>query len=438
MSGGVAAAAFLAALGAGLLAPTPPWAGAALGAVALAAAAAMAWLAWRAARRNAAWGSARLDAERFRILVEQSPLAVAVIDRHGRYRYANRKFVQTFGYTLADVPTGRAWFARAYPDEEDRRRAIETWLGDLKESHPGESRPRVFTVTCKDGSQKVICFRPVTVAGGDQFVTYEDLTERRRLEDELHQAHKLEAIGQLAGGVAHEFNNLLTAIIGYCEVLLARLEPQAPCRQDIGQIREAGVRAAELTRQLLAFGRRQVLQPALLDANQVVADMERMLRRVIGEDIELATELWPRPCTVRADRSQLEQVVLNLALNARDAMPGGGRLGLHTAELEAPPLPARDELPDGPCVMLAVADTGVGMDARTRASAFEPFFSTKEPGRGTGLGLSTVYGIVKQSGGHIALDSEPGRGSVFRVYLPRAEQPVVGEGSAVPRRSRPA
>jgi PAS domain S-box-containing protein len=265
----------------------------------------------------------------------------------------------------------------------------------------------------------------------------ENVAEQRSLRDQLQQAQKMEAVGQLAGGIAHDFNNLLTAIISGAELALSGLDSRDPLREDLDQILKAGHRAAGLTRQLLAFSRRQVLKPAILDLNEVVADMERMLRRLIGENIHLETRLAGDLWLIRADQSQIEQVILNLAVNSRDAMSGGGMLTLETAnvDLDAAFASRHVSVRPGPHVMLAVADTGEGMDAETRARVFEPFFTTKEPGKGTGLGLSTVYGIVKQSGGSIWVESAVGNGTRVTVYLPRAEgelRPVPSVAAAPP------
>jgi signal transduction histidine kinase len=253
--------------------------------------------------------------------------------------------------------------------------------------------------------------------------------ERDRLEEQLRQAQKMEAIGRLAGGVAHDFNNLLTAINGYSEVLLAELPPDGPLRPYVEEIVKAGERATRLTQQLLVFSRNQPVAPEVLDLNAVIADAVELLRRVIGEHVVLLTRLDPALGRVRADPGQLHQVLMNLAVNARDAMPEGGRLTIETTsvDLDAPAPRTFGDVPPGAYVMLAVSDTGHGMDAATRAHLFEPFFTTKAPGKGTGLGLSTVYGIVQQSGGHIWVYSEPGRGTVFKIYLPR-----VAEVSAPP------
>ena len=250
-----------------------------------------------------------------------------------------------------------------------------------------------------------------------------DITARRhaeQVEERFRQSQKMEAVGQLAGGIAHDFNNLLGVILGYCELLEERTSPDDSKRRMVEQIHEAGTRAAALTWQLLAFSRRQVLRPRVLDLNRLVSGMETLLRRLIGEQIEIATSLLPDLGHVKADPSQMEQILMNLAVNARDAMSGGGILTIETANVELDASYARQhpEVHPGAYVMLAMRDTGVGMNSETQARIFEPFFTTKEPGKGTGLGLSTVYGIVKQSAGYVYAFSEPSRGTTFKVYLP--------------------
>ncbi len=253
----------------------------------------------------------------------------------------------------------------------------------------------------------------------------EEIAERKHLEHQLRQAAKLEAIGRLAGGIAHDFNNLLTVILGYSQLLLDRLPPDDPQRINLTEIKKAGGRARWLTHQLLAFSRRQVLKPKVLVLNTVVAGLEPMLRRLIGEDIDLIIVLEPRLGAIRADPGQLEQILLNLAVNSRDAMPQGGRLVVETTQVEYSPSYRRGAVAmPGRYVVLSVSDTGIGMDAETEAHIFEPFFTTKEQGKGTGLGLATVYGIIKQSGGYIFVDSTLGQGTRFHIYLPLIEEPL--------------
>jgi signal transduction histidine kinase/CheY-like chemotaxis protein len=275
---------------------------------------------------------------------------------------------------------------------------------------------------------------------GDEVVegTVVDITERHNLEEQLRQSQKMEAVGRLAGGVAHDFNNLLTVISGYSQLLEERVTDPGMAGE-LKQIREAAERAAVLTRQLLAFSRRQVLQPQAISLNATLGNVEKLLRRLIGEDVELTTryagDLW----TVKADPGQIEQVAMNLAVNARDAMPEGGKLTFQTENCGAGAEELREHptMPVGDYVRLTVSDTGLGMDAATKAQIFEPFFTTKRLGEGTGLGLSTVYGIVKQSGGYVWVESEPGQGTSFAIYLPRTEAGPETAAAPSARAARP-
>ncbi|MGH7403768.1 MAG: ATP-binding protein, partial [Candidatus Rokuibacteriota bacterium] len=323
--------------------------------------------------------------------------------------------------------------AELYADAGDRARVLAALeRGDTVQDLEVQGRRRDGTLIWVS-----LNVRPVKGTGG-RLLHYEwslaDITERRHLESQLRQAQKMEAVGQLAGGVAHDFNNLLTVIGGRCYLMLGKLGPDDALRREVELVRSTAERAARLTHQLLAFSRKQVLEPRVLDLNETVTGIEPLLRRLIGEHIEISVTRGAGLGRVKADAGQLEQVILNLAVNARDAMPRGGRLILETANvtLDEPATRRTPDLTAGRYVVLSVTDSGHGMDAATRGQIFEPFFTTKEVGRGTGLGLATVYGILKQSGGFIDVESEPGRGASFKVYLPRVEETVAVGGPARP------
>ncbi|HEX2219815.1 MAG TPA: PAS domain S-box protein [Gemmatimonadales bacterium] len=340
----------------------------------------------------------------------------------GRWRKVTPRLCELLGYTEADL-LARTVADVVHPADletahAERRRLI------AGEAHSSDATLRLLR---RDGVVVWVYANTSVVQDASgaplYFLVYlRDVTERKILEEQLRQAQKMEAVGQLAGGVAHDFNNLLTAIIGNAELLLREIAPEDSRRLDVLEINRAAHRAAGLTRQLLAFSRKQVLQPRIVDLNIVVSDLTAMLRRIIGEHVELRLQLQPGLGRVLADPGQLEQVITNLAVNARDAMPSGGMLTIRTADVEAADVPSRGPEPTpilGPLVELSVSDDGVGMDERTQARLFEPFFTTKELGRGTGLGLATVYGIVRQSGGYIRVSSRLHHGSTFTVYLPR-------------------
>jgi PAS domain S-box-containing protein len=368
--------------------------------------------------------------ENFRLLVEQAPVPIATVDENGAVLYLNRGFVSTFGYSLQDLPDISTWFARAYPDPALRDAARLHWNeAVLQTRSTGLSAHRESQIACRDGSPRQVDIRSAQI--GDHFVVlFNDISERKRaeqeharLEQQLQQSQKMEAVGRLAGGIAHDFNNLLTVINGYGDLLLARASTENPFRSSLRQIREAGERAAELTRQLLAFSRKQVSKPVVLDLNQIVRDSTQMFGRIIGEDIELVCHLDPGLSPVLADSAQISQVLMNLVVNARDAMPLGGDLVIETRNLVS------DGTADGPSaclspggwVLLTVRDCGTGMSPEVQQHIFEPFFTTKETGKGTGLGLAMVFGIVQQSSGHVWAESRTGAGTTLCVALPRTE-----------------
>ena len=491
-----------------------------------------------------------------------------MIDHDNTFKYLNPKFRELFGYDLKDIPDGKTWFSKAYPDPTYRQGVISTWVADLKNYEPGEKIHRTFTVASKDGTERVINFIPVLLETGEILMVCEDVTERKRMDDALlnaaqqwrttfdsitdmvslldleggilrcnkamanyigkpfneiikhswwemvlgtkaliedcpflrskktlqretitlplndrwfnisidpildetgsligavniisditerkraekemaalqeqfRQSQKMEAIGQLAGGVAHDFNNLLTVIRGYSQLSLGELPKGTPLWENIEEIRRAADRAADLTRQLLAFSRRQILEFKTVNLNNLIQAMEKMLRRMIGEDIELIIHGAENLGSIKTDPGQMEQILMNIVVNARDAMPSGGKLILETDNVHLDEEYARSypSVKPGYYVKLSISDTGCGMTPEIRERVFEPFFTTKEKGKGTGLGLSTVYGIVKQSDGNVWVHSEPGKGTTFAIYLPRMDGPAEmlikkGESDEVPR-----
>ncbi len=370
--------------------------------------------------------------ELFRLIGENAADMIAVVDTNGRRLYNSPAYQKVLGYSPEELRTTSS-FEQIHPD--DRPRVMEA---AEEARRTGLGRRVEYRILHKDGTWRTVESTASVVRNAkgeiEKFVVVNrDITERKQAEEalsqsekQLRQAQKMEAVGRLSGGIAHDFNNLLGVIIGYSESLEARLDQNEPLRKSAEEIKKAGQRAASLIRQLLAFSRQQVLEPKVLDLNAVVAEVEKMLRRVIGEDIELTTVLDPATARVKADQGQIEQVIMNLAVNARDAMPEGGKLTIETANAALDEGLARHSpyVRPGPYVLLAVSDTGIGMDAETQVHIFEPFFTTKELGKGTGLGLATVYGVVKQSGGYIWVYSEPGKGTTFKVYLPRVDEVV--------------
>lgn len=354
-------------------------------------------------------------------LSDASPMAVVMLDLKGGVAFWSKSAENIFGWESEEV------LGRLPPIVPKEKR--DEFLGNFNRILEGGN---ISGLECpglrKDGKfiDMSLSASPMKNRQGEIVLIMtlvQDISDKKCLEREFQQAQKMEAVGRLAGGVAHDFNNLLTAIAGYSTFLLKNLSPDDPNRPDVEEIKKAGERAAELTRQLLAFSRQQVLQLKILDCNRVVAGIEKMFRRLIGEDIQVISRLRPELGAVKADPGQMEQVLMNLVVNSRDAMPEGGTITIETSNESVDHARARAHpgLKPGSYVLVAVSDTGCGMDAQTQARLFEPFFTTKELGKGTGLGLATVYGIVSQSGGNIFVHSKPGGGTTFNIYLPRVD-----------------
>ena len=387
-----------------------------------------------------------LEAEKlFYLIGDSGSDLIAIVDIHGRRLYNSPSYEKILGYTQEDLQH-TSGLDQIHPD--DRSQVI---AAAEEAKRTGSGRRLEYRIRHRDGSWRI--FESTCSAVRDHrgeidklIIVNRDITAQReqaqeilrQKEEQLRQAQKMEAVGRLSGGVAHDFNNLLSVIIGYAEDLEQNLDDSSRLRKEAEEVRKAGERAASLTRQLLAFSRQQVLQPHVLDLNAVVGDLARMLRRLIGSDIEFAVQLDPLTNRIKADQGQIEQVVMNLVVNARDAMPEGGRLTVSTRNVElrafdAAEVPGADP---GQYVELIVTDTGTGMDGATLSHIFEPFFTTKQEGKGTGLGLATVAGIIKQCGGHIVATSELGKGSSFRMLLPSTAE-AVARVSANARPARP-
>jgi PAS domain S-box-containing protein len=383
--------------------------------------------------RKRAEEALRQSEERYRTILEDIEEGYFEVDLAGRATFINDSLCKMYGYPKEEF---LGMDSRRFADRENAKKAFEAFNRVDRTGEPGrlfdyeiirkdgtKRQVEVFPSLRKDSSGKPTGFRGIT----------RDVTERKRaekekaeLQDQLRQSQKMEAIGRLAGGVAHDFNNLLTVIKGYCQLSLAEMKESTPIRDAFEVINKATEKAADLTRQLLAFSRRQIMDVRVLDLNALLQNLDKMLRRIIGEDIELVTLLGEDLGRVKADPGQIEQVVMNLAVNAKDAMSKGGKLIIETANVDLDEAYAHAHVAATPgrYVMIAVSDTGAGMTPEVRDRVFEPFFTTKEKSRGTGLGLSTVYGIVKQSNGNIWVYSEPGKGTTFKIFLPRVDEPT--------------
>jgi PAS domain S-box-containing protein len=373
---------------------------------------------------------------KFRTIFERVATGIGLVDIRGRLIESNSALQGILGYSGEEL-RNRVFNEFTHPDDaaEDMN-LFKELLAGKRDYYQREKR-----FLRKDG-EVVWSLQNVSLVRGSEgqsqftICMVEDITEHKRLENHFLQSQKMETVGRLAGGIAHDFNNILTVIKGYSQLLLNELSEDHPLRDNVEEIRKSTERAENLTRQLLAFSRRQVMEMKVIDLNDLLKNLEKMLCRVIGEDIELTTLLAEDLGRVKFDPGQIEQVILNLAVNARDAMPSGGKLTLETADVELDEAYARSHISvvPGQYVLLSVSDTGGGMPPEVKDRIFEPFFTTKGKGKGTGLGLSTVYGIVKQSGGNIWVYSEPGKGTTFKIYLPRVEEEV----DALPRRDEPS
>jgi two-component system cell cycle sensor histidine kinase/response regulator CckA len=361
----------------------------------------------------------------FRSLVEEAPYGIYRVTEDGEFLRVNPALQKILGYESPDELLKTNLGLDVFRHPVDFRRLVELLgsVGEFKDVEVDWKRKDGIPITVRCSGRRL----NEGPDGTPYFEAFaEDVTDRRVLERQLRMAAKMEAVGRLSGGIAHDFNNLLGVIIGYSQVLRRRLGSDNPLYEHADEVEKAAQRAVSLTRQLLAFSRQQILTPVVLDLNRLVSDMEKMLPRLLGEDIAVSIKLDPELGSVKADQGQVEQVVMNLAVNARDAMPEGGRLVITTANVELDQAYARHHpgAKPGRCVMLAVTDSGIGMSSETLAHIFEPFFTTKEVGKGTGLGLATVYGVVKQSGGYLWVDSQLGKGASFQIFLPRIDEAV--------------
>jgi PAS domain S-box-containing protein len=385
-------------------------------------------IAYNITDRKEAEEALRESKEKFRVLVEESPLAVSLIGIDGAYEYINPKFVDIFGYELEDVPTGREWFRKAFPDLEYRNQAITSWLSDQEEFKEGESRPRLFNVTCKDGSEKIIHFRPVMMASGEQIVMYEDITEKKRLEDQLHLAQKMEGVGVLAGGVAHDLNNILCGIVSYPDLLLMQLPEDSPLRKPISTIQNSGTKAAAIVQDLLTLARRGINTIEAVNLNDIISEYmkspEYEKLKSFHPHVKVKIDLAEDILNLAGSKVHLSKTVMNLVSNAAEAMTTGGTILISTENRYIDkPIKGYDDVEEGDYIMLTISDSGMGISSENMGRIFDPFFTEKQMGRsGTGLGMTVVWGTVKDHKGYIDIQSKEGKGTTFALYFPVSRQ----------------
>lgn len=375
--------------------------------------------------------------QRYRLLIEESPLGIALIRKDGKYLYLNPTFTRIFGYTLEDIPSGKEWWHKAYPDENKRKEAKAKWIEDLKKHRPGEFHPEEFTVTCKDGSEKVIHFRSVTMDNGEQFVTYEDITEiklaeeeRAKLEARLLQAQKMETIGILAGGVAHDLNNILSGIVSYPELILMDLPEGSPLRKPILTMQKSGEKAAVVVQDLLTLARRGVTVEEVINLDHIISEQlkspEFEKLKSFHPNVEFDVHLEKDLLNVKGSAAHLSKTVMNLISNAAEAMPAGGKIFLSTENVTLDrPVKGYEHIMEGDYVTVTVADSGIGISKKEMDRIFEPFYTKKVMGRsGTGLGMAVVWGTVKDHSGYIDVQSTKGKGTTFTLYFPVTREEV--------------
>jgi len=388
--------------------------------------------------RKLAEEALRREEEKFRVLVEKSPLGVSLIGEDGHYEYLNPKFIEMFGYTLEDIPAGRDWFIKAYPDSRYRHEVISTWIDDLEKYEIGESRPRSFKVSCKDDSEKEVYFKTVTMETGEQFVIYEDITERIRLEAQLQQAQKMEAIGTLAGGVAHDLNNILSGIVSYPELLLMDLPEDSPLRKPLLTIKRSGERAAIIVQDLLTLARRGVSVSEVVNLNNIISEQltspEYEKLQSFHPDVQVETHFEKDILNIKGSTAHLSKTVMNLISNAAEAMPDSGKILISTENRYIDrPIRGYDHVEEGDYVTVMVSDTGIGISKEDMEKIFEPFYTKKVMGRsGTGLGMAVVWGTVKDHKGYIDVESSEGQGTTFTLYFPVTREELVSDKSVLP------